>query len=137
MMLRTVWSENPAYAPANWGEAPAMGLAAQEATQPSPRPGRDDGEALLAAGSSAASPRSRTAAKRPAARRRMGVRADIHDVTIYPPCHPQNTPKSYLTRTPDSGTCPDAPIPGRRTVSGRAGPAPARASPGRSGPAGR
>src|SRR5215831_10742229 len=123
MMLRTVWSANPAYAPANSSEVVAMGLAAQEATQPSPRPGRADGEALLAAGSSAASPRTRAAAARPAARRRMGVRVDSHDVMIYPPCHPQNTPKSYLRRTPDSGTCPDTPIPGRRTVSGRAGPA--------------
>src|SRR5215469_2964367 len=129
MMLRTVWSANPVCAAADPREVPAMGLAAQEATQPSPRPKRAaDGEALLlAAGSSAARPRSRAAAARPAARRRMGTRVDDHDVMIYPPCALQNTPKSYPRRTPDRGRCPDTRFPGWRPVSGRAGLALARA----------
>src|SRR5215469_2637750 len=95
MMLRTVWSANPANATR---DVPAMGLAAQEATQPSPGPGRAaGGEALLlAAGSSAASPRSRAAAARPAARRRMGARADDHDVMIYPPCAPRRIPQRVI-----------------------------------------
>src|SRR6516225_5190497 len=95
MMLRTVWSANPANATR---DVPAMGLAAQEDTQPSPGPWRAaDSEArLVAAGSSPASPRSRAAAARPAARRRMGVRADDHDVMIYPPCAPRRLPQRVI-----------------------------------------
>src|SRR5215469_9202326 len=116
MMLRTVWSANPVCAAADPREVPAMGLAAQEATQPSPRPKRAaDGEALLlAAGSSAARPRSRAAAARPAARRRMGTRVDDHDVMIYrlsPLCpaeYPKELSETYtrprqVSRYPVSG----------------------------------